>query len=224
MPLSKITDLSITDDTIKNADINSSAAIAVSKLSGTMPIANGGTGSTSTTYASLTANVSGILPAANGGVQTFSGARGLHSTTQSVGTSDDTILAWNAEQYDTDGYHDTSTNNSRMTIPSLSGSAAISYVLIQANVFWQLLEDAEAYEMRIFQNGTSSSAYSRQVGGGNASRSGSIVCSGAGVFSCTAGDYFQVCLSTNATGSQIESSDNGSALGYFASFNIMRIG
>ena len=182
------------------------------------------TASAANLAASGAGGVTGILPAANGGVQTFSGARGLHSTTQSVGTSDDTVLAWNAELYDTDGYHDTTTNNSRMTIPSLSGSAAISYVLIQANVFWQLLEDAEAYEMRIFQNGTSSSAYSRQVGGGNASRSGSIVCSGAGVFSCTAGDYFQVCLSTNATGSQIESSDNGSALGYFASFNIMRIG
>ena len=34
-------------------------------LSGTVPIANGGTGSTSTTYCSLTANVSGNLPVAN---------------------------------------------------------------------------------------------------------------------------------------------------------------
>lgn len=37
---------------------------------GTLPIANGGTGSTSTTYASLTANVTGILPVANGGLGT----------------------------------------------------------------------------------------------------------------------------------------------------------
>jgi hypothetical protein len=35
--------------------------------SGILPIASGGTGSSSTTYASLTANVSGILPGANGG-------------------------------------------------------------------------------------------------------------------------------------------------------------
>jgi hypothetical protein len=34
---------------------------------GTLVIANGGTGSTSTTYCSLTANVSGTLPVANGG-------------------------------------------------------------------------------------------------------------------------------------------------------------
>lgn len=37
------------------------------QVSGTLPIANGGTGSTSTTYASLTTNVSGTLPIANGG-------------------------------------------------------------------------------------------------------------------------------------------------------------
>ena len=36
-------------------------------VTGTLPIANGGTGSTSTTYASLTANVTGTLPVANGG-------------------------------------------------------------------------------------------------------------------------------------------------------------
>jgi len=42
-------------------------------LSGTVPIANGGTGSTSTTYASLTANVSGTLPVANGGTALTSG-------------------------------------------------------------------------------------------------------------------------------------------------------
>jgi hypothetical protein len=38
-----------------------------SQITGTLPIANGGTNSTSTTYCSLTANVSGTLPVANGG-------------------------------------------------------------------------------------------------------------------------------------------------------------
>jgi hypothetical protein len=36
-------------------------------VTGTLPIANGGTGSTSTTYCSLTTNVTGTLPVANGG-------------------------------------------------------------------------------------------------------------------------------------------------------------
>jgi hypothetical protein len=36
-------------------------------VTGTLPIANGGTGSTSTAYCSLTTNVTGTLPVANGG-------------------------------------------------------------------------------------------------------------------------------------------------------------
>lgn len=38
-----------------------------SGVTGTLPIANGGTGSTSTTYCDLTTNVTGTLPVANGG-------------------------------------------------------------------------------------------------------------------------------------------------------------
>jgi hypothetical protein len=37
------------------------------QVTGTLPVANGGTGSTSTTYVNLTTNVTGTLPVANGG-------------------------------------------------------------------------------------------------------------------------------------------------------------
>lgn len=47
---------------------NGSAALSFA----TLPIAGGGTGSTSTTYCSLTANVSGTLPIANGGTNSTS--------------------------------------------------------------------------------------------------------------------------------------------------------
>lgn len=48
-----------------------------SQVTGTLPIANGGTGTTSTTFANLTTNVTGTLPIANGGTNatTASGAR-----------------------------------------------------------------------------------------------------------------------------------------------------
>jgi hypothetical protein len=39
-------------------------------VTGTLPIANGGTGTTSTTFTNLTTNVTGILPVANGGTAT----------------------------------------------------------------------------------------------------------------------------------------------------------
>jgi hypothetical protein len=47
-----------------------------SNVTGTLPIANGGTGSTSTTYVNLASNVTGTLPVANGGTgaTTLSGA------------------------------------------------------------------------------------------------------------------------------------------------------
>jgi len=41
-----------------------------SGVTGTLPIANGGTGTTSTTFTNLTTNVTGILPVANGGTAT----------------------------------------------------------------------------------------------------------------------------------------------------------
>lgn len=43
-------------------------------VTGTLPIANGGTGTTSTTFANLTTNVTGTLPVANGGTGSASGA------------------------------------------------------------------------------------------------------------------------------------------------------
>jgi hypothetical protein len=42
------------------------------QVTGTLPIANGGTGTTSTTFANLTTNVTGTLPIANGGTGTAS--------------------------------------------------------------------------------------------------------------------------------------------------------
>ena len=47
--------------------IASSVVNLASEVTGTLPIANGGTGTTSTTFTNLTTNVTGILPVANGG-------------------------------------------------------------------------------------------------------------------------------------------------------------
>jgi hypothetical protein len=60
--------------TVSNSPITTSGTIAISYSGTALPTANGGTGSTSTTYCSLTANVSGILPTANGGTGSSSTA------------------------------------------------------------------------------------------------------------------------------------------------------
>jgi hypothetical protein len=55
---------------VAGSPVTTSGTLAVS-LSGTaLPIANGGTGTTSTTFANLTTNVTGTLPVANGGTGT----------------------------------------------------------------------------------------------------------------------------------------------------------
>ena len=48
-------------------EASSSVINLATQVTGTLPIANGGTGSTSTTFCSLTTNVTGTLPVANGG-------------------------------------------------------------------------------------------------------------------------------------------------------------
>jgi len=52
--------------TVSNAGLGGSIDLTA-KVTGTLPIANGGTNSTSTTYCDVTANVTGTLPAGNGG-------------------------------------------------------------------------------------------------------------------------------------------------------------
>ena len=59
-----------------------------SQVTGTLPIANGGTGSTATTFVNLTANVTGVLPVANGGTALASlGTAGQVLTVNSGGSA-----------------------------------------------------------------------------------------------------------------------------------------
>lgn len=57
---------------VSGSPITSSGTLAVSYSGTALPTANGGTGSTSTTYCSLASNVTGTLPIANGGTGTTS--------------------------------------------------------------------------------------------------------------------------------------------------------
>jgi hypothetical protein len=52
------------------------------------------------------------------GTHKFKGALVNRATDQSIGTATTTVVAWDAEQYDTDSVHDNVTNNSRLTVPS----------------------------------------------------------------------------------------------------------
>lgn len=56
-----------------------------------------------------------------------------NSTDQTINNSVNTLLSWNSETFDTDAFHDTVTNNSRITIPT--GKAG--KYLINVTLQWQ---------------------------------------------------------------------------------------
>ena len=105
--------------TVSNAGLAGSIDLTA-KVTGTLPIANGGTNSTSTTYCDVTANVTGALPIANGGTAaTTLAAAGLASTPsffaylsadQTLSDGVATKIQIDTEIYDTDGCYDNSSN------------------------------------------------------------------------------------------------------------------
>jgi hypothetical protein len=62
----------------------------------------------------------------------FVGCSVYASANQSINNATNTILNFNSEEFDTDGFHDTSSNTSRITIPSGKGG---KYLVI-GNVAW----------------------------------------------------------------------------------------
>jgi hypothetical protein len=79
---------------------------------------------------------------------TFVGAYATKTAAQTLTNNTDTVLSWNAERFDTDGFHDNSTNNSRMTIPSGKGGK----YLVVASAYWAT---GSGYrELNVLKNGS----------------------------------------------------------------------
>jgi hypothetical protein len=100
---------------IKNSDVSNSAGIVVGKLAG------------GTTGQQLQTTAGGP------GWVTVPAARVYHDASQSVANNTDVALAFNQERFDTNGIHDTATNNSRLTCQT-AGIYAIS-ASIEFNAF-----------------------------------------------------------------------------------------
>ena len=75
---------------------------------------------------------SGSAWVAVGGTSSFVGCSLTNSTAPTISNDTDTTLAFDGESYDTNGFHDNSTNNSRITIPSGKGGK----YLFTANFRW----------------------------------------------------------------------------------------
>lgn len=89
---------------------------------------NTGTNDTKAITPLKLANFSGL-----GG--TFRGCKVFSSVTQAISTgSGGEVVTWNSEAFDTDSFHDTVTNNSRITIPNGSG---ITLVKLSCCLAWE---------------------------------------------------------------------------------------
>jgi hypothetical protein len=71
----------------------------------------------------------GLKWAAAGGAAAFCGAKARRTTTQTIASDD--VFSYDAEDFDTDAFHDNSTNPSRLTVPAGKGG----YYLCLAHVY-----------------------------------------------------------------------------------------
>jgi len=78
-----------------------------------------GVGANGTVLTADSAEATGLKwVAPSGGGVTFSGVLLTNTTFQSIANNTATAITWSAEDYDTDSYHSTVTNTSRITIPA----------------------------------------------------------------------------------------------------------
>ena len=107
------------------------------------------------------------------------------NSTQSITTSTATAVQWNTEGFDSDGFHDNVTNNTRLTIPAGCGGI----YLVSCTITWQN-NATGARELLIRLNGSSPSwAGDRNSPGANVAHYNS--CSFVIPQNLNAGDYIE---------------------------------
>lgn len=96
--------------------------------------------------------------AAAGSAPAFSGCVLTKSATQAITTATETAVSFDGEVFDTDNYHDNTTNNTRLTAP------ATGYYMVGGSVELDGLADAKNAIVRIRKQGTNANGDGRARG------------------------------------------------------------
>jgi len=121
---------------------------------------------------------------------TFVGVRLTKSGGQSITNNTGTMVTWDTETYDTDAFHSTSTNTSRITIPS--GKAG--YYSISATGGFSGNTTGQRY-YGLYKNGTLILIFGRAAG-----YSADTVLSGTAILNLAVGDYIELEAFQNSGG------------------------
>ena len=121
------------------------------------------------------------------------GAKAKATTDQTIGDDTWTAVALDLEDFDDAAYHDTVTNNSRMTIPSGYDGR---YLLV-GHVHWSAPNDTKPYLTGIYKNGT---LLDQGAGVSVAGSVASIQCTI--IDNAVAGDYYELYAYQNSGGNE----------------------
>ena len=108
-----------------------------------------GVGANNTVLTADSAEATGLKWAAPSAAS-FAGASAYKSANQSIDSDTDTAITFNSEDYDTDAFHNTSTNTSRFTIPSGKGGK----YLLSGAVSWAASSSGTFRVVKIYKNGS----------------------------------------------------------------------
>lgn len=162
-------------------DISNFASAIVSVSGGDYFTTQVQTTGTATTLRA-TSNWASFEPIASG----IKGALVQKTGAQTVASSTTVTLTWAAEVYDTDAFHDNSTNNSRLTVPS-----GVSLVRVSASLATTTnLGAGDQIVITMLKNGSAVvGCFAKDTL--SASRPGRL-CAVSGILAVSPGDYFEV--------------------------------
>ncbi len=159
--------------------------------------------------ADSTVSPTGLKWASPAGGSTFSGWLIYKNATQSIANSASVFMTWENETYDTNGYHSTSTNTSRATIPA--GKAG--KYLLATNIGWANGTTGERY-VYIWKNGAgvtgADNSNSRNSFGNSSAQTQNVTT----VIDLAEGDYVEVRVVQSSGGSLNTTADECNFLGY----------